>query len=380
MTEKNKKVLILHAPLGAGHGMAAKAIEEAFKKSYPDFEIKSISVLDFAFDIFRRGIPYAFNILSSRIPFLYKWMYEHFKRQSRHWTLNHASDVILKGSNFVDFLNDFNPNFILSTNPLPMQLVSLTKQQKVIDILSANVCTDFGFHSLWYNSDVNYYFVANENIKKALQNHGVNQEKIIITGIPISSRFIQPTDKSNVFKRLGLKENKLTLMIVGGTMEYNDLFKAVSEIQEKTQAQFIIIAGRDKNLQKKLEKSDLKRYKDIKIFNFVDNIQDYMGVSDLILTKAGGLTVSECMQKELPMIITDFIPGQEEDNVKYLVENGAGLEAKNTNEAIKIVIDLFSNTEKIFAMKKNCKKIAKPDAAQKLVDFVASKINNKKND
>ncbi|MEK7080741.1 MAG: glycosyltransferase [Patescibacteria group bacterium] len=368
---ENKRILILYAPLGAGHETAAKAIEEAFAQNYPEFEVKTADVLDFAFEIFRQTLPRAFVFFSSKIPFLYKWIYDGFNHQSRYNFLNRASDAFIKKSKFVEFINEFNPDFILSTNPLPMQLVSLTKHKKIIDILSANVCTDFGFHSLWYNKDVNYYFIANEDIKKALIEHGVAENKIVITGIPASSKFSEDTDSNKILESFNFKNDTPTLLIIGGKIKCKVIQKIIKKVQEKNKAQFIIVAGRDKKLKKELKKSDLKKNKNIKIFGFVDNLQDHMSVSNLILTKAGGLTVAECMQKNLPMVINDFIPGQEEDNVKYIVERGAGIEAKNTRGAIKIINDLFVSPEKIAKMKENCKKIAKPGAAKELADFVA---------
>lgn len=366
-----KRILILYAPLGAGHGTAAKAIAEAFALNYPEFEVKTANVLDFAFEIFRAGLPGAFNYTTSKIPFLYKWIYNYFNRQSRYNFLNQMSDVFIKRSHFVKFINEFNPDFILSTNPLPMQLVSLTKHKKIIDILSANVCTDFGFHSLWYNKDINYYFVANEDIKKALIEHGVGQEKIAVTGIPISLKFSREIDRQKILENLNFNANTPTLLIVGGKMEYGILSKIVKKMQEKIEMQFIVVAGRDEKLQKQLGKSYLGKNSKVRIFGFIDNIQDYMEASDLILTKAGGLTVAECIQKNLPMVINDFLPGQEEDNVKYIVDNGAGVQAKNTKEAVKIITGLFASPEKIKKMKENCEKISKPNASKDLADFVA---------
>lgn len=367
---ESKRILILYAPLGAGHGMAAKAIAEAFAQNYPEFEVKTANVLDFAFEIFRAGLPGTFNYVTSKIPFLYKWLYNYFNHQSRYAFLNYTSDTFIRKSRFVGFIKEFNPDFILSTNPLPMHLVSLTKHKKIIDILSANVCTDFGFHSFWYNSDVNYYFTANDSIKDELIKYGVGQDKIIITGIPIGSKFNKETDRQKTLDSLGFNANIPTLLIVGGKIKCGAVLDIINNIEKNFTAQFIIVAGRDKKLQKELEKTGLKKNSKVKIFGFAGNLQEYMSVADLALTKAGGLTVAECMQKNLPMIVNDFIPGQEEDNVKYIVSHGAGIEAKNTKEAIKIIADLMSHPQKIAEMKENCKKIAKPAASKDLADFV----------
>src|SRR3989338_6358643 len=285
--------LILYAPLGAGHGMAAKAIAEAFAQNYSEFEVKTANVLDFAFEIFRAGLPGIFNYMTLKIPFLYKWTYDYLNHESRYNFLNRVSDAFIKKSRFVKFIKEFNPDFILSTNPLPMHLVSLTKHKKIIDILSANVCTDFGFHSFWYNSDVNYYFTANEDIKEALTKYGVSQDKIIVTGIPISLKFNKETDRKKIIDSLNFDENTPILLIVGGKIKYSVLRNIIENVEKKSALRFIVVAGRDKKLQKELENSSLKKNPKVKIFNFVDNIHDYMSVADLILTKAGGLTVAE---------------------------------------------------------------------------------------
>lgn len=373
---QKKKVLILHAPLGAGHGAAAKAIAEAFLLHHPEVEVKSADVLDFSYEIFRQTLPMAFYFFTFYTPFLYKLFYDYSNHHSRYKFLNHASEAFLKRSRFVKFINDFNPDFIISTNPLPMQLVSKTKEKNIIDILSANVCTDFGFHTFWHNGDVNYYFVANEEIRSALIKHGANPESVKVTGIPISSKFSRLSDRRRTLDELGFDASKPVLLIVGGKMSYNKLANVITGLKKINDLiQFIIVAGRDELLQKKLKESKIGGDPLIKTFGFVNNLDEYMGASDMIFTKAGGLTVAECIAKGLPMIISDIIPGQEEDNVNFAVAHGFGIKAENAQEAVKVIADLFSDKQKISEMKENCRKISKTDAAGEIADFIASKIS-----
>jgi len=372
---EKKKILILYAPLGAGHGAAASAIAEAFAQNYPEIEVKNVNVLDFVFDIFKLGLPWIVDYVTSNIPILYKWVYHYNNSLSGSGFLNNASNAILKKSKFVKFINDFKPDFILSTNPLPMQLVSKTKEENIINIPSANVCTDFGFHSLWHNKDVNYYFVANEEIKNSLIEHKVDSNKILVTGIPTASKFLKIIDKNKVINNLGFDATRPILLVVGGKTSYENLVKIISGVKNK-KLQFIIVAGRDKKLLEKLTKSRFSKETFVKIFGFIDNLEEYMTVSDVILTKAGGLTVSECLVKNLPMIINDIIPGQEEDNVDYAVRYEVGLKAKNPKEVVRFIDELFAFSEKIIKMRENCKKIAKPYAAKEMADFVAQKTKN----
>ena len=373
---QKKKVLILHAPLGAGHGAAAKAIAEAFLLRYPDIEVKSADVLDFSYEIFKQTLPKAFIFFTLYIPFLYKLFYDYSNHRSRYKFLNHVSDAFLKKSRFVKFINDFNPDFIISTNPLPMQLVSKTKEKNIIDILSANVCTDFGFHTFWHNADVNYYFVANEEIKRALISHGAVPESIKITGIPISSKFSQLSDRQKTLSGLGFDSSRPVLLIVGGTMAYSKLTSVIAELKKVNNLiQFIVVAGRDEEMQKKFKKSKIGKDPLIKTFGFVDNLDEYMDASDLIFTKAGGLTVAECITKGLPMVISDIIPGQEEDNVNFAVAHDFGIRAENTQELVKVIAGLFSDKQRILKMKENCQRIAKTDAAGEIAGFIASKTS-----
>jgi len=369
---EKKKVLILSAPFGSGHASVAQALEEVFVKKYPNIEVRVADVMDFAFKIFKESIPKAYLIISSKAPLLYKWIYKFHKKVSRHKILNKLSDSMLKGSEFADFIKEFNPNFIISTNPLPMHLVSISKEENIINVPSANVCTDFGFHTFWYNPDVNYYFVATEGIKRRFVKRGVGKDSILVTGIPVKERFKKECNKSQILSSLGFSENIPVLLIVGGKMSYEKLYKVINNLKGKN-VQFIIVAGRDKELYEQLQESEIKDNPAVRIFGFIDNLDELMSISDLILTKAGGVTVAECFVKSLPMVINDIVPGQEEDNVKYVVLSKVGFECKNQKKCAKIILDLFMGN-KIKELKENIKKLAKPNAAEDIVDFIVSKL------
>lgn len=366
----------MSAPLGAGHYAAAKALKEAFNFKYPEIEAEIVDVFDFTFRGFKKTVSEGFVFINSKIPFFYKWLYSNCNEYIQQKVLNNLSYSIVRKNKFIDFIKEFNPDFILSTNPLPAQLISLTKQKHLINILSANVCTDFGFHSLWQNPDVNYYFVANEEIKESLIKNKVDSEKIQISGIPISLKFKKEFDKEKIIRELGFDNKNPVLLIVGGKIKYHKLLKIVEGLKEKNNlAQFIIVAGRDNELKNKLETSVLKNDNKIKIFGFVDNIEDFMAVSDLILTKAGGLTMAECLAMNLPVVVEEIIPGQEEDNANYLILNGAGERVKNMKETIDKISGLFLERKKLAKMRENCDKIKKPDSALKIADFVFQKLN-----
>ncbi|MFH1459288.1 MAG: glycosyltransferase, partial [Candidatus Omnitrophota bacterium] len=257
----------------------------------------------------------------------------------------------------------------------PLQMVSIIEEKHIINIKSANVCTDYGFHPVWYSPDINYYFVANQEIKESLFDHKVSLDKIKITGIPVRPLFNQPLDRNKILESLNFNSSQPVLLIVGGQLKYKELLRVVLEIKKKNNsAQFIIIAGRDKSLQKKLVNSELKEITSVKIFGLVSDMEKFMTASDLILSKAGGSITAECLVKGLPMIVFKTIPGQEEDNVNYLINNNAGIKVKDAREIIEAVVNLFSQPDKLAKMKENCLKIQKPNASEDIVGFVVSQI------
>lgn len=372
---KKKKILILHGQPGMGHLITAMALIEVFSKKYPEVEIKNIDAFDFLYGAVRCGYPYFYNHIVANVPFLFKIFYNSYNNKLIQKILEKVTLFFVKKSQFISFIKDFSPDFILATNPLPLQLVSLIEEKKIIDILSANVCTDFGFHSLWHSPDINYYFVANEEIKKSLLDHKVDLDKIKITGIPVRPIFNLWLDRQKILESLNFNYSQPVLLIIGGQLKYKELLKVILGIKEKNSlAQFIVIAGRDKKLQKKLEDSELKITANVRIFGLVNDMEKFMTAGDLTLSKTGGSTTAECLVKGLPMIVYKTIPGQEEDNVNYLVDNNAGIKVKSIREIIEAVADLFSQPDKLAKMKENCLKIQKPNASEDIADFVVSKI------
>jgi len=371
---KQKKVLIVYATGGMGHVTAAKATEQAFKLKYPDVETKNIDVIDFAPKFYKKIFVDGYNYVSAKKPKFWGWLYRKYNNRFSQ-KLPTMLSVAAISRKFIPFIKEFNPDFIISAHPLPMVLVSNSREKNIIDILSSIIITDFGCHSFWINKGVNYYFCAAEDVKKCLGGYGVDLNSAVVSGIPIEPKFSKQEDKISLAKKFGLNLERPTLLIVGGQFSFLNLKMIIDGINHRNKdIQFIVISGRDKALRNAIEKSDLSKNNNIKIFDFVDNMQEFMTVSDLIFSKAGGLTVSECMAKGLPMVINKVIPGQEEDNVNYLVRHNAAVKADSFSGIIEEVNNLLANPAKLAEMKNNCLKIGRPNSAENLVDFVYEKI------
>ena len=373
---KNKKILILYGQPGMGHLMPARALAEIFAKKYPEIEIKVVDVFDLCSKIFRLGFPILYHHTVSKFPAVFEIYYNSYKNKLLYKILEKGALFFTKRTKFLSFIKDFSPDFIISTHPLPLQLVSLLEEAKIINILSVNVCTDFTFHPAWYSPDINYYCVANKEMQESLIGCNVTLDKIKITGIPIRDKFSQKFNRKGALLKINLDPLKPVLLIIGGYLVYKELLKVINIIKSKNSSvQFIVVAGRDKALSNNLEKANLNNDKTVRIFGLVDNIEEFMVASDLVLSKAGGSTVAECLNMGLPMVVNKFIPGQEEGNLDYLTKNNAGIKAVGGAEDIaKNILDLINNPKKITEMKENCRKLGRPNAANEIVDFVFSKL------
>ncbi|OGY43380.1 MAG: hypothetical protein A2729_04365 [Candidatus Buchananbacteria bacterium RIFCSPHIGHO2_01_FULL_39_14] len=371
-----KKVLIVYATGGMGHVKAAQAVEQAWREKYPAVEVKNVNIIDFANPLYKKVFVDGYNYISSKKPEIWGFLYRQFNNKENQKLPSYLSRLAIS-RRFIPFIRKFQPDFIIATHPLPMILVSYSKAKDVIDITSSMVVTDFGCHSFWVDPEVNYYFCATQDVARCLGGYGVKLGQMAVTGIPIEPKFAQNFDKKILQQKFGLNPNLFTLLIVGGQFNFSVLKTIISGVKKKNgdKIQFLVVAGRDVDLKESLDNSDFSKNHQVKIFGFIDNMHELMAVSDLIFSKAGGLTVSECLALGLPMIINKVIPGQEEDNVNFLVRKGAGIKVNNFSEIVKSVNQLIINPTKIQKMKKAAKSLGRPKSAEALADFVYKRIS-----
>ena len=372
-----KKVLIAHAYAGMGHIMAARAIEEAFLEKYPDAEVRNVNIIDLSIGIYKTIYCEGYAFLSEKLPKAWGLFYKYLDSKLNQKVINTLSKIAMD-SKFLPYIREFNPDFIIATYPLAMRLISLSGKKDIINIPSAMVITDFGFHSFWVDKETDYYFVATNELCDKLSHAGIEKKSIVVSGIPIRKQFSKIIQKDEFIRGLGLKESSPIFLIIGGQFEFLTLEKVVAGVRSNVKnAQFIIISGRHDELKKSLDASFLKKLPEVKIFEFVKNIEDFMAIASLIFTKAGGLTITECLAMGAPMIIHKIIPGQEEANVEYCVRMGAAVKVETLDELISRASSLLGNPQEIIAMKKACLKLGKPHAASDIADFVYNKIDTR---
>lgn len=215
-------------------------------------------------------------------------------------------------------------------------------------------------------------------MKNYLISKNIPESKVFVTGIPISSRFLQKYNKQEILDEFNLQNNIKTILFFGGgefglgkakTFEiFETLVKNFNDIQ------MIAIAGKNDKMKLKFEKIVEENSKQdyVKILEYTNKVPELMAISDLVVSKPGGLTTSESLASNLPMIIINPIPGQEEENAEFLEEKGIGIWIRKSDSAYEIFKDLFSSPEKLEKMKKNTKILAKKHSTEDICKIILS--------
>ena len=360
-----KKIIIFYASYGGGHLTAAKSIYEYLTTNYQDLDVELIDCMKYVNITIEKITTAAYREMAKKLP----WAWGRIYADSQKGPLAHISSRSNKilAIKLLKLLKEKKPDLIISTHPFGSQMCCYLKRKGKIDSKIATIMTDFAPHDQWLvGSDyTDYFFVANEKMKNYLITKKINENKVFTTGIPISSKFLQKFDKAKILKDFDLKENTKTILFFGGgafglgkskTIEVFECF-----VKNFNNIQMIAISGKNEKMKNEFKKIvlDNQKQNNIKIFEYTDKVPELMSISDLVVTKPGGLTTSESLASNLPMIIINPIPGQEEDNAKFLEEKGIAIWIKKEDQPYEIINKVLSNPETLEKMKEATKTLAK---------------------
>ncbi len=354
------KIIIAHASAGAGHFKAAEALSEQFRRDYPDIEIKLIDALDYTSPFFKNSYLKGYSFMVNYASWLWSLSFYLTTFKPTRWFINGLHFFInsLNTAKLRSFLIRENPDYIVSTHFLPAQVAAYLKEKKQINSRLLTVITDFGIHQFWLAKGTDIYAVASDFSRQLLVREGIAENKIKVTGIPVDNKFLFSFDRGALSGKLGLDKNKFTVLLVTGSFGIGPLEQIVDYLHND--AQLIVVCARNKKLYQRLNQ---KNYPGLKVFGFVDNIQELMACSDVIITKPGGLTVSEVLVMELPPLFISAIPGQETVNAQFLVKEGIANTIANIKDTRIIIRGYKDNPQKLDAIKEAIRCIKKPHAA-----------------
>ena len=368
------KILVTYASAGSGHERAAKAIVKALEKHNGQIEVKLVDALDYSSLLLKKTYSTIYLFAISYIPVIWGISYLVLDNRVIYFFVAFLRRIInkLNSTKFTQLLYNFNPDLVISTHFYPSEVIACQRRKGKFKGQLTSIITDFRVHTFWVTRGIDKFIVAARNTKEDLIERGIAREETEVLGIPVDPIFARNEDKSSLINKLNLRQNLFTVLITSGGFGVGPIEELVNELQNMPRSiQLIIVCGHNKLLYDKLINRKINKNSKIfyKIYGFSNNMHELMQASDIIVTKSGGLTCSECLAKNLPLVVIAPVPGQETRNCSVLVDEGAALKIDKPAQINKLIIDLIDHPQIISRMKENIRRLAKPNSASEIVNL-----------
>ncbi|GIP34043.1 glycosyltransferase [Paenibacillus sp. J2TS4] len=331
---RQPNILILSGELGDGHKQAAKAILEASRLYGPGVQVKVVDFMEWTHPKLHHIGKYCYAQWVKRFPYMYGFLFQKTR------TDNSLSQLFKKIKLFdldrmLKLLEGVQPTVVVSTFPSAAAAMSVLKSHGLTQVPTVTIITDHTDHSYWIHPYTDRYLVGSDVVRDALLLHNVNEYQISITGIPVRPQFSQKMDRNKLRAKHGIHQTIPTVLVMGGGLgmigkELTSLLW--SDQLFPTPVQFIVVCGHNDKLKQQLELDAKHSPHRVKLTGYIDYVHELMALSDIVITKPGGLTTSEAVAVELPMLLYKPLPGQEQDNAAYWVRSGVAIQAKKEEE------------------------------------------------
>ena len=374
-----KKILMLSVSAGSGHTRAAEALRVRATGGHFDAAAIHLDMLAFVTPLLRALYGDVYNFLIKRWPALWRYVYHStdsaqpagLTHRVRRWAERINSKALLAQ------IEKCAPDYIICTHFLPAELLARLVATGKVDCPVWVQVTDFDLHRMWVHDHMAGYFAANQEVAFRLSGHGIRPEAIHITGIPIMPAFSGQLERLACARELGIDPQVTTVLLMGGgdgVGSVHALADHLLGVQEKFQ--LIALAGKDPAALAALQEVAARYPGRLVAQGYTNELERLMACADLIVTKPGGLTTSESLAMGLPMILIAPIPGQEERNANFLIEQGTALQAFDLMTLEYRLRFLLNNPATLAAMRSRAKALGRPDAAGRVLGAVLGKTGS----
>jgi processive 1,2-diacylglycerol beta-glucosyltransferase len=369
------RVLIATITAGGGHIQAAAALEEAWRASRPRDVVEKVDLQVFFSPLHKKVYTDGYVQMIAHAPELWGLLFKATDNPKLVLKMAALRKKFPPNSTkkFIRHVMQFKPDVVFCTHYLPVEILGKAREKwPGKPPFAVCVVTDFEAHALWMGDAVDLYCVAAEETRARLIARGAAAENIIVTGIPISGKFSSTPDPSGVRKRLGLRDDLPTLLVLGGGFGMGPVAEILKELDKVERPfQTLVVAGRNEQLRRELAVQDWRH--PTHVLGFVTNMQELMAVSEMIITKPGGLTTSEALAMGKPLFILNPIPGQEAANSDFLLERGAAAKVTRV-EDLPYRLGQLLGSKKLAEMGAAARVLGRPSAAPDICREVLRRI------
>ncbi len=363
-----RRVLILTASYGSGHNVAAQSLAGAFVRAGVEARIV---------DHFHQLVHPAFERLSRA------FYYAMLRRLPAAWGLAYALGDRMTSESPLTFgvtrlgtrrlshlLRALGPDAVVSVHATPAVALAALAQRGVQVPPHTTVVTDFVAHSQWIARGIDRYCVAADEVKHDFIARGIRPERIVVTGVPLREEFATPVDGAAARRALGLSPRLPVVLAMAGAQG------AFGHLPEVARAltlaplpfQSLVVAGRDAGVQQAVRRISARST--VQACGYVSDVRRLMAAADVLVTKAGGMTLAEAMAAEVPLVLYGSLPGQERRNERFATRNGIALVARSPRELSRVLEGALGDTELLERLRLEMRRLSRPRAAQHVVDAV----------
>jgi processive 1,2-diacylglycerol beta-glucosyltransferase len=362
------RVLILTASYGWGHHKVAQALAGAFRRAGAEPSVV---------DHFRELVHPAFDTASRA---LYYWLLRHLPGLwgQAYWLGDQipTTSALLLGVNRLgvkklgELLRRTAPDLVVTVHATPAAALTELRRAGASRTPHATVFTDFVAHTQWIFEGVDRYFVPAEEIANDLAARGVSLDRVVVSGIPVAEEFGRPVDKSAARLALGLSARVPVLLLMGGGQgSLGGLESAVRALLNADRSfQALVVAGRGEGFADRLRQLCRGREGQFRVFGYTEAVRQFMAAADLLVTKAGGVTLAEAMAVDLPMVCFGSLPGQEARNERFATRAGIALLARSPDELVETIFRPFDDPGVWRSLRDNLRRLRRPRAAETVVE------------
>lgn len=367
------RLLVMSVRAGYGHHSTGKAIIEQFEKN--GYECEMLDIFDYINRHLGNSIQDGYLLSTKYLSETYGKVYGRLTKKDEPYDRFSITALLssLVSKKLESFVTEFAPDVIIGTHSYAGVVMSILSERGVVRCPTVGVVTDFTVHPFWESTFLDYYVIPDMLLSCEMNRKGIQNSKLLPIGIPIRSQFAVKGDKQEARKSLNI-EDKTTILVMMGSMGYGNIKKTLIEMDSyDADFQILCVCGSNKKAKADIEEYEWR--KKIYAYGFVDNVDVMMDASDFIVSKPGGLTTSETLAKGLPMITMNPLPGQEDRNLNFLVNNGAAIMVNETYTISEALHQLLSCEWRRSLMCESVKHLGKPNAAAELYEFVDRKLS-----
>lgn len=364
------KLIILTAATGGGHVRASRAIQAYISEHSAGCEVDVVDALKSISSVLDKTVCDGYHFLATRTPKVFGQLYRRTNEDNLLSSLVSRFSGVFS-QKLIPLLEDKRPDVIISTHPFATEMISHLKWAGAVTAPLICLMTDYGPHRAWIADRVDAYVVANGDMIAEMEAMGVPKEKIYPFGIPVENVFFSEGDNTAFLKRIGLDTELPTILVMAGSFGVTNILKIYRQIiRLDMNFQIIVITGRNGKLHEEFAKLIPESPKPTKLVFFTDEVENYMHAADLLITKPGGLTVSEALACGIPLAVFDAIPGQEEDNANFLLTHNMAVKLENGDDCGETIRSLLADSQKLNDMRSSCRGFDKSRSAENILRLI----------